>query len=89
MVMARKKEKKDIIDQLLDNIDFRRLTQDEAVRQNGLIKQPTGIIFQKAMKAEITEQIGYEKNSDAGDNGENSKNELYKKQSCLRTKAQR
>jgi hypothetical protein len=33
MVMARKKEKKEkyIIDQLLDNIDFRGLTQDEVV----------------------------------------------------------
>ena len=41
MVMARKREKKekDIIDQLLDNIDFRGLTQDEVVGQNGLIKQ--------------------------------------------------
>ena len=40
MVMARKKEKKekDIIDQLLDNIDFRGLTQDEVVGQDGLIK---------------------------------------------------
>jgi hypothetical protein len=38
MVMARKREKKekDIIDQLLDNIDFRRLTQDEVVGQGGL-----------------------------------------------------
>lgn len=32
MVKARKREKKekDIIDQMLDNIDFRRLTQDES-----------------------------------------------------------
>ena len=35
MVMARKKEKKekDIIDQLLDNINFKGLTQDEVVRK--------------------------------------------------------
>ena len=35
MVMARKKEKKekDILDQILDTIDFRRLTQDEVVGQ--------------------------------------------------------
>ena len=40
MVMARKKKEKekDIIDQLLDNIDFRGLTQDEVVGQDGLIK---------------------------------------------------
>jgi hypothetical protein len=38
MVMARKKEK-DIIDQLLDNIDFRRSTHDEVVGQDGLVKR--------------------------------------------------
>ena len=38
MVMARKKppKQKDIIDQLLDNIDFKGLTQDEVVGQDGL-----------------------------------------------------
>jgi len=36
MVMARKKEKKekDILDQLLDTIDFKGLTQDEVVGHN-------------------------------------------------------
>ena len=37
MVMARKKEKKekDIIDQMLDAIDFRGLTQNQVVEQDG------------------------------------------------------
>jgi len=76
MVMARKREKKekDLIDQLLDNIDFRGLTQDEVVGQNGLIKQLTGRILQKALDAEMTEHLGYEKNSNAGDNSGNSRN---------------
>ena len=76
MVMARKKEKKekDIIDQLLDNIDFRGLTQDEVVGQGGLIKQLTGKILQRALEAEMTEHLGYEKNSNAGDNSGNSRN---------------
>jgi transposase-like protein len=76
MVMARKKEKKgkDIIDQLLDNIDFRGLTQDEVVGQDGLIKQLTGKILQRALEAEMTEHLGYEKNSNAGDNSGNSRN---------------
>jgi len=54
MVMARKKEKKekDIIDQLLDNIDFRGLTQDEVVGQDGLIKQLTGRILQRTLVRE-------------------------------------
>jgi transposase-like protein len=76
MVMARKKEKKekDIIDQLLDNIDFKGLTQDEVVGQDGLIKQLTGRILQRALEAEMTEHLGYEKNSNAGDNSGNSRN---------------
>jgi transposase-like protein len=76
MVMARKKEKKekDIIDQLLDNINFHGLTQDEVVGQDGLIKQLTGRILQRALEAEITEHLGYEKNSNTGDNSGNSRN---------------
>jgi transposase-like protein len=76
MVMARKKEKKekDIIDQMLDNIDFRGLTQDEVVGQDGLIKQLTGRILRRALEAEMTEHLGYEKNSNAGDNSGNSRN---------------
>jgi transposase-like protein len=76
MVAARKREKKekDIIDQLLDNIDFRGLTQDEVVGQNGIIKQLTGRILQRAFDAEMTEHLGYEKNSNAGDNSGNSRN---------------
>src|SRR5215469_13168307 len=76
MVMARKKKEKekDIIDQLLDNIDFRGLTQDEVVGQDGLIKQLTGRILQRALEAEMTEHLGYEKNSNTGDNSGNSRN---------------
>ena len=76
MVMARRKEKKekDIIDQLLDTIDFRGLTQDEVVGQEGLIKQLSGKILQRALEAEMSEHLGYEKNSNAGDNSGNSRN---------------
>jgi len=76
MVMARKKKEKekDIIDQLLDNIDFKGLTQDEVVGQDGLIKQLTGRILQRALDAEMTEHLGYEKNSSDGDNSGNSRN---------------
>jgi len=76
MVMARKKpaKEKDIIDKMLDTIDFRGLTQDEVVGQDGLIKQLTGRILQRALEAEMTEHLGYEKNSNAGDNNGNSRN---------------
>jgi len=74
MVMARKKKEKDILDQLLDTIDFKGLTQDEIAGQNGLIKQLTGKILQRALEAEMTEHLGYEKNSNDGDNSGNSRN---------------
>jgi putative transposase len=76
MVVARKRERKekDFIDQILDNIDFRGLTQDEVVGRDGIIKQLTGRILQKALEAEMTEHLGYVKNSNAGDNSGNSRN---------------
>jgi transposase-like protein len=76
MVMARRKpaKEKDILDQILDTIDFKGLTQDEVVGQDGIIKQLTGRILQRALEAEMTEHLGYEKNSNAGDNNGNSRN---------------
>src|SRR5215475_11063955 len=76
MVMAQKKKEKekDIIDQMLDTINFRGLTQDAVVGQDGLIKQLTGRILQRALEAEMTEHLGYEKHSSAGDNSGNSRN---------------
>ena len=76
MVMARKKtaKEKDALDQLLDNIDFRGLTQDEVVGRDGLIKQLTGRMLQRALEAEMAEHLGYEKNSNSGDNTGNSRN---------------
>jgi transposase-like protein len=76
MVMARKKKEKekDILDQILDTIDFRGLTQDQVAGKDGLIKQLTGKILQRALDAEMTEHLGYEKNSSDGDNSGNSRN---------------
>jgi transposase-like protein len=81
MVMARKKEKKekDILDQILDTIDFRGLTQDEVVGQDGLIKHLSGKILQRTLNAEMTEHLGYEKNSNEGDNSGNSRNGFTEK----------
>jgi len=68
MAKTREKKEKDVLDQLLDTIDFHGLTQDEVVGKDGLIKQLTGRILQRALEAEMTEHLGYEKNSNAGDN---------------------
>ena len=74
MAKTRQKKEKDALDQLLDNIDFRGLTQDEVVGKDGLIKRLTGRILQRALEAEMTEHLGYEKNSNSGDNSGNSRN---------------
>jgi len=74
MAKTRQKKEKDVLDQLLGNIDFQGLTQDEVVGKDGLIKQLTGRILQRALEAEMTEHLGYEKNSNAGDNSGNSRN---------------
>jgi transposase-like protein len=59
---------------MLDTIDFKGLTQDEVLGQDGLVKQLTGKILQRALEAEMTEHLGYEKHSNAGDNSGNSRN---------------
>jgi transposase-like protein len=88
MVMARRKSKeKDVIDQLLDNIDFRGLTQDEVVGQDGLIKELTGRILERALEAEMTQHLGYEKNSTSGDNSGNSRNGYTQKTVLLENQA--
>jgi len=73
-IRQRKKQEKDVIDLMLDTIDFRGLTQEEVVGRDGLIKQLTGRILQRALEAEMTEHLGYEKNSNVGDNSGNSRN---------------
>ena len=49
MTKTRQKKEKDILDQMLDNSDFRGLTQDEVVGKGGLIKQLTGRILRRAL----------------------------------------
>jgi hypothetical protein len=74
MAKARKKRERDQRDDLLDTIDFKGLTQEEALGQKGLIKQLTGRALQKALEAELTEHLGYEKHDSAGDNSGDSRN---------------
>ena len=67
-------KEKDVIDQLLDNIDFRGLTQEEVLGSGGLLKQLTGRLLQRALECEMTEHLGYEKNCNSGDHSGNSRN---------------
>jgi len=81
--MTRKKREKDSLDLMLDTIDFKGLTQEEVVGQGGLIKQLTGKILQRMLDAEMTEHLGYEKHSNAGDNNGNSRNGYTEKRVLL------
>mgnify|MGYP006381704799 CR=1 FL=1 len=64
------KKKKDVIEQLLDQIDFHGMTAEE----NGLLKKLTSRFYSKVLEAEMDEHLGYKKNDNAGDNSGNSRN---------------
>ena len=72
--MAKRRNESALVKQILDNVDFKGLTQDEVLGQDGLIKQLTGAILQRALEVEMTEHLGYEKHSNDGDGSGNSRN---------------
>jgi putative transposase len=52
---------------------------EDLIGENGLLKQLTKKLLERAMQAEITEHLGYEKNAPSGKNSGNSRNGIYKK----------
>lgn len=72
--MLTKRKEKDVIDQLLDQIDFHGMTAEELAGENGLLKKLTSRFYSKALDAEMDEHLGYKKNDNAGDNSGNSRN---------------
>jgi hypothetical protein len=60
----------DLIDQLLK--DYQK--PEDILGENGLLKQFTKALLERAMQVELTEHLGYEKHSPAGDNSGNSRN---------------
>lgn len=72
--MLAKTKEKDVIDQLLDQIDFHGMTAEELAGENGLLKKLTSRFYSKALDAEMDEHLGYKKNDKAGDNSGNSRN---------------
>ena len=72
--MLAKKKEKDVIDQLLDQIDFHGMTAEELAGENGLLKKLTSRFYSKALDAEMDAHLGYKKNDNAGDNSGNSRN---------------
>ncbi|GHT81616.1 hypothetical protein FACS1894130_13330 [Spirochaetia bacterium] len=74
MARARKTKEKDLIDQMLDQVDLKGLSREEVLGQDGLLKQLTGKLLSKILEAELDGHLGYTKHSSAGDNSGDSRN---------------
>jgi hypothetical protein len=63
-----------IDNELIDNLlkDYR--TPEEILGEGGLLKQLTKAVLERAMQAELTDHLGYERHDPAGDNSGNSRN---------------
>lgn len=77
--MLAKTKEKDVIDQLLDQIDFHGMTAEELAGENGLLKKLTSRFYSKALDAEMDEHLGYKKNDNAGDHSGNIRNGYTRK----------
>ncbi|NTW80043.1 MAG: IS256 family transposase [Geobacteraceae bacterium] len=66
-------------DELLDVLmkDYKK--PEDLIGENGLLKQLTKRLLERAMQAELTEHLGYEKHAPSGKNSGNSRNGGYKK----------
>lgn len=65
----------DLIDQLLANYK----SPEDVLGENGLLKQFTKAVLERALKAELSHHLGYEKHDPTGKNSGNSRNGKSKK----------
>ena len=61
-------------DDLLDKLIEGYKKPEDLIGENGLLKQLTKALIERAMKAELTHQLGYEKNAPEGRGSGNSRN---------------
>ena len=61
---------KKLIDQLLT--DYKK--PEDIIRENGLLKELTKAILERALEAEMTDHLGYEKHDPAGHHRGNTRN---------------
>ena len=66
-------------DELLDILmkDYKK--PEDLIGENGLLKQLTKRLLERAMQAEMTDHLGYEKHAPTGKKSGNSRNGGYKK----------
>lgn len=74
--MKRQKQEKPISDELIDEL-LKQGRKPEDV--NGLLKQLTKAVLERAMQGELTEHLGYGKHDPAGENSGNSRNGVTRK----------
>jgi putative transposase len=65
---------KSIDNELIDNLLKNYKKPEDLVGENGLLKQLTKQLLERAMAAEMTEHVGYDKHDAAGHNSGNSRN---------------
>lgn len=68
-----------ITEELLDQLikDYKK--PEDLIGENGLLKQLTKRLLERAMQSEMTEHLGYVKNASSGNNSGNSRNGSYNK----------
>ena len=74
--MKREKKEKPISDELIDELLKQGRTAEDV---NGLLKQLTKAVLERALQGELTEHLGYSKHDPAGHNSGNSRNGVTRK----------
>ena len=74
--MAQQKREKIFSDELIDGLLSQRRKPEDI---NGLLKQFTKAVVERAMEAEMNEHLGYEKHDPSGANSGNSRNGFTRK----------
>lgn len=65
---------KSIDNELIDNLLKNYKKPEDLIGENGLLKQLTKQLLERAMAAEMTEHVGYDKHDASGNNSGNSRN---------------
>ena len=65
---------KSIDNELIDHLLKNYKKPEDLIGENGLLKQLTKQLLERAMAAEMTEHVGYDKHDAAGNNSGNSRN---------------
>ena len=74
--MKQEKREKAISEELIDELLKKGRTTEDV---NGLLKQLTKAVLERALQGEMTEHLGYSKHDPSGDNSGNSRNGVARK----------